>query len=152
MDQSSFFSSAQATRLPVRSKYIPLLRPAGWRNVERVPSTLHFRIRSLGWSVKKTFPAASAVGPSVKEKSPASFSTVAPGARRSSEATAGRATASATRAETTMRLDLRGISCVLLQEIASMVPSSLGAKRLHGIDPGGAPGRDQTGQHGDGDE
>ena len=40
----------------------------------------------MGWSVKKTLPAASAVGPSVKEKSPASFSTVAPGARRSSAA------------------------------------------------------------------
>jgi hypothetical protein len=48
MDQSSFFSSAQAIRLPLASKYIPLLRPAGFRNVVSFPSTLHFRIRSLG--------------------------------------------------------------------------------------------------------
>jgi hypothetical protein len=105
MDHSSFFSSAQAIRFPARSKYIPLLRPAGWRKVVSLPSTLHFRMRSLGWSVKKTLPAASAVGPSVKAKPSASFSTWAPGARRSSKARAGAARARAKRAGTAIRVD-----------------------------------------------
>src|SRR5215472_9179899 len=48
--------------------------------VESLPSTLHLRMRSLGWSVKKTFPSLSHAGPSVKEKSPASFWSDAPGA------------------------------------------------------------------------
>ena len=56
MDHSSFFSSAQAIRLPCASKHMPLARPAGCRNVESLPSTLHFMMRSLGWSVKKTLP------------------------------------------------------------------------------------------------
>ena len=59
---------------------MPLARPAGCRNVESLPSTLHFRMRSFGWSVKKTLPSASHVGPSVNSKSPASFSSLAPGA------------------------------------------------------------------------
>ena len=95
MDHSSFFSSAQASRFPSRSKYMPLLRPAGCRKVESFPSRLHSRIRSLGWSVKNTLPAASAVGPSAKDSSPASLWTVAPGARRSSVAATGAATATA---------------------------------------------------------
>ena len=36
-------------------------------------------MRSFGWSVKKTLPSASAAGPSVNAKSPASFSTVRAG-------------------------------------------------------------------------
>src|SRR5688572_27659857 len=59
---------------------MPLARPAGWRNVDSRPSVLHFRMRSLGWSVNSTFPSASHVGPSVNAKPPASFSTVASGA------------------------------------------------------------------------
>src|SRR5437867_1960493 len=35
-------------------------------------------IRSLGWSVKNTFPSLSDAGPSVKEKPPASFLRVYP--------------------------------------------------------------------------
>ena len=38
MRQSSFFSSAQAQRLPWRSKHRPLDRPQGCRNVESLPS------------------------------------------------------------------------------------------------------------------
>src|SRR6516165_3541562 len=59
---------------------MPLARPAGCRNVESSPSALHFRMRSLGWSVKKMLPCASIVDPSVKPKPPASFSNLAPGA------------------------------------------------------------------------
>src|SRR5580692_8338231 len=80
MDQSSFFSSAQAIRLPLASIYIPLARPDGCMKVESAPSTLHSMMRLLFWSVKKTFPMESHVGPSVNEKSLESFSSVAPGA------------------------------------------------------------------------
>src|SRR4051812_34917741 len=82
MRHNSFFSSAQARRLPLASKHRPLDRPHGCRKVLSLPSVLHFRMRSLGWSVKKTLPSASAAGPSVKAKSPASFSNLAPGAIR----------------------------------------------------------------------
>src|ERR1039458_6965497 len=80
MDQSSFFSSAHAIRLPLASMYIPLARPEGCRKVDRTPSTLHSMIRLLFWSVKKTLPLASQVGPSVNENSPESFSSLASGA------------------------------------------------------------------------
>src|SRR5882762_9705526 len=49
-------------------------------NVDCLPSMLHSIMRSLGWSVKKTFPSASHVGPSVNSKPPASFFRVWPGA------------------------------------------------------------------------
>src|SRR5262245_66039450 len=78
MRQSSFFSSAQAHRFPLASKQRPLDRPHGLRKVDSLPSMPHLRMRSLGWSVKKTLPSASAAGPSVNWKSPASFSTLAP--------------------------------------------------------------------------
>jgi hypothetical protein len=77
---NSFFSSAQAIKLPLASKYMPFARPAGCMNVDSLPSTLHSRMRSFGWSVKKTLPLMSHVGPSVNWKSPASFSSFAPGA------------------------------------------------------------------------
>src|SRR4030095_15576311 len=80
MDHRAVFSSAQAIRSPPGAKYMPLARPAGWRNVDSWPSVLHFRMRSLGWSVNSTFPSGSHVGPSVNAKPPASFSTVASGA------------------------------------------------------------------------
>src|SRR5688500_8081504 len=80
MDHTALFSSAQAIRSPAGAKYMPLARPAGSRNVDSRPSVLHFRMRSLGWSVNSTFPSGSHVGPSVNAKPPASFSTVASGA------------------------------------------------------------------------
>src|SRR5262245_61668550 len=80
MDHNSVFSSAQASRLPCASKHMPLARPAGSMNVDNLPSTLHFMIRLFGWSVKKTLPSLSHVGPSVNLNSPASFSSFAPGA------------------------------------------------------------------------
>src|ERR1035437_5591339 len=80
MDHNSVFSSAQAMRLPLPSKYIPLARPAGSRNVDNLPSTLHFMMRLFGWSVKKTLPSLSHVGPSANWKSPESFSSFAPAA------------------------------------------------------------------------
>jgi len=46
-------------------------------------------MRLFGWSVKKTLPLASHVGPSVKAKSPASFSSFAPGAITLYAATSG---------------------------------------------------------------
>ena len=48
IDHSAVCSSAHASRCPFASKYMPLARPAGWRNVESVPSTLHFMMRLLG--------------------------------------------------------------------------------------------------------
>src|SRR5271170_141882 len=80
MVQSSVFSSAHAIRLPLASMYIPLARPEGCMKVESTPSTLHSMMRLLFWSVKKTLPMASQVGPSVNEKSLESFSSFAPGA------------------------------------------------------------------------
>src|SRR3954470_13158683 len=80
MLQSSFFSSAQAHRLPLLSKQSPLARPHGCMNVESLPSTLHFMIRSFGWSVKKIFPSASQAGPSVNSNSPESLCGDSPGA------------------------------------------------------------------------
>src|ERR1022692_549144 len=80
MDQSSFFSSAHAIRLPLASMYMPLARPEGCMKVESTPFTLHSMMRLLFWSVKKTLPLASQVGPSVNEKSLESFSSFAPGA------------------------------------------------------------------------
>src|SRR5580700_9477113 len=80
MDHSLCFSSAHAIRLPLASMYMPLARPDGCMKVERTPSTLHSIIRLLFWSVKKTLPLASQVGPSVNEKSLESFSSLASGA------------------------------------------------------------------------
>src|SRR5690606_23880761 len=54
--------------------------PAGFMNSDSFPSTLHFRMRLFGWSVKKILPALSQVGPSVKLNSCASRSSFAPGA------------------------------------------------------------------------
>ena len=48
--------------------------------VVSLPSVLHFMIRSLGWSVKKTLPWASAAGPSVNSNPPARTVSFAPGA------------------------------------------------------------------------
>ena len=48
MRHSSFFWSAQAQRLPLRSKLNPLERPDPSINVESLPSVLHIRIRSFG--------------------------------------------------------------------------------------------------------
>ena len=48
IDHSSFFSSAQAMRLPDTVMNIPFARPAGCMNVESFPSVLHRRIRSFG--------------------------------------------------------------------------------------------------------
>ena len=76
----SFFSSAQAQRLPWASKHRPLDRPQGFMKVVSLPSVLHFMIRSLGWSVKNTLPWASAAGPSVNSNPPASTVSFAPGA------------------------------------------------------------------------
>src|SRR6266446_7815143 len=78
--QSSFVASAQAQRFPWASKHSPLARPHGCRKVESFPSVLHFRMRSLGWSVKKTFPCASQAGPSVNANPSASFCKLSPGA------------------------------------------------------------------------
>ena len=80
MRHSAFFSSAQAHRRPWPSKHSPLARPAGWRNVDSLPSTLHSKMRSLGWSVKNTLPFASQAGPSVNANPSASFCNCAPGA------------------------------------------------------------------------
>src|SRR5271154_5765993 len=80
MDQSSFFSSAHAIRLPLASMYIPLARPEGCMKEESTPSTLHSMMRLLFLSVKKPLPLESQVGPSVKENSLESFSSFAPGA------------------------------------------------------------------------
>src|SRR6185503_5633785 len=107
IDQSSFFSSAHAIRLPALSKYVPLLRPAGCTKVVSLPSTLDFMMRSLGWSVKKTLPSLSAAGPSVNEKSPESFSRFAPGAFKSTGAawaTAASVTDVASRVECRRRM------------------------------------------------
>ncbi len=59
---------------------MPLDRLLGFMNTESLPLTLHFMIRSFGWSVKYTLPSGSQVAPSVNSNSPASFSTLAPGA------------------------------------------------------------------------
>src|SRR6266511_3232650 len=81
ISHNSFFPSAQATRFPSLSKYVPLERPDGFsQSVAARSSAFHFTMRWLGWSVKKTLPSLSAAGPSVNSHPPASFSSVAPGA------------------------------------------------------------------------
>src|SRR5437868_788666 len=64
IDHSWFCSSAQAIRSPLRSNHMPFDLPHGFIHSETEPSTLHFMIRSLGWSVKNTFPERSVAGPS----------------------------------------------------------------------------------------
>src|SRR4051794_25379651 len=76
-------------RFPCASKQSPFDRPHGPLNVESLPSTDHFRIRSFGWSVKKTLPSASDAGPSVNLNSPASICSFAPGATTPAPPAAG---------------------------------------------------------------
>src|SRR5262245_48809640 len=59
------------------------LYPLGLRNVDTLPSGVHFMMALLGMSLNKTYPSFIQMGPSTNPNPPASFSILAPAGRSS---------------------------------------------------------------------